>query len=138
MPVQIFRHSTSPLRALLAALLMVGWLLASNHCALGFMPAEPQAAACPGCHADGADKPAPAGEIKDCCHALLGVPADAGKVSAKYDPTHFTLIVFAVLDFEPTAEVAGRVCAADPPGARSFSELVLHRSLHSHAPPVRA
>ena len=133
-----FRHSAFPLRALLAALLMVGWLLASNHCALGFMAAEPQAAACPGCHANGAEKPAPAGGIKDCCHTLLGVPADTSKTTVHYDATLFTLIVFTVFDSEPTAEVATRVCATGPPEARSFSELVLQRSLHSHAPPVRA
>ena len=138
--MKTFRHHSSPLRALLVALLMTAWLVASNHCAFGLMQRTSQTAAthatCHSCKSE-PSKPQPAsGGDRECCKALQGLPADTAKVEAKYDTTLFALLDF-VMTAVPLAVAAPPVVARDtvPPRALSFAERILQRSVLSHAPP---
>lgn len=141
--MKIFRHHFSPLRALVVALIMVAWVVASNHCAFGLMKGTAQSAGahagCHNCQSEPA-KPLPAsGGDRECCKALQGLPADTAKVEAKYDTALFALLDFA-LTVEPTRVAAQTAVACDtgPPRALSFAERILQRSVLSHAPPCLA
>lgn len=138
--VKTFRHHSSPLRALVVAVLMTAWLVASNHCAIGLMKPVPGTAAvhavCHSCQPVPM-KPQPAsGGDRECCKALQGMPADTAKVDVKYDAALFTLIDFVVTAV-PSAVAPQTTRALDtgPPRSISFAELILQRSLLSHAPP---
>ena len=138
--MKTFRHHSSPLRTLVVALLMVAWLVASNHCAFGLMKRTSQTTAnhatCHSCKSE-PSKPQPAsGGDRECCKALQGLPADTAKVEAKYDTALFALLDFA-LTAVPSAVAAQAVLACDtgPPRALSFAERILQRSVLSHAPP---
>ena len=129
-------------RVFTVALLMVGWLLATNHCALGLMKPGPQAKSEHGhCHGGSEDsgKKLPADGMRECCRALNAAPVQA-KVDVKFDPTKFQLHLYAV-----SLELAARIAAPSttslfsdtgPPRAMSFAESVLQRSLLGHAPPL--
>ena len=137
--MKTIRHST-PLRALVAAVLMAAWLVASNHCAIGLMKPVPGTAAihasCHGCKSEPM-KPQPAsGQDRECCKALQGMPADTAKVDVKYAAALFTLVDFAVTAMPP-AVVPLTMPALDtgPPRSISFAERILQQSLLSHAPP---
>ena len=136
-----FRRHSSHLRALVVAVLMTAWLVASNHCAIGLMkPAAGTTAAHSVCHACKSEpmKPQPAsGGERECCKALQAMPADAAKADVKYDATLFTLLDF-VVTVAPAAAAPQTTRALDtgPPRSISFAELILQRSLLSHAPPL--
>jgi hypothetical protein len=138
--VKTFRHHSLPLRALIVAGLMVAWLVASNHCAIGLMKPQPGTAAvhavCHNCQSEPM-KPQPAsGGDRECCKALQGMPADTAKVDVKYDAALFTLIDFVAAAVPlPTEPQAARALDTGPQRSISFAELILQRSLLSHAPP---
>ena len=133
----------SLIRTVFVAMTLMSWFVLSNHCALGHMASSVQAQkehAC--CHNDA---PKPAQEPVDgkqgtrCCKSLRAVVPDGVK-STEFTPP---MVLIAVLAEEFTREVqTGGVAVAvgvtGPPRAASFSELVLHRSLRSHAPPFLA
>ena len=138
--MKTFRCQSSPLRALVVAALMMAWLVASNHCAIGLMkPPAGNAAAHSACHSCKSEpmKPQPAsGGDRECCRALQGLPADVAQVDMKYDTSLFTLLDFAVTAlFSPSTPPAVRALATGPPPSISFAELILQRSLLAHAPP---
>ena len=138
--MKTFRHHSSPFRALLIAVLMTAWLVASNHCAIGLMkPAPGTAAVHAGCHACQSEpmKPQPAsGGDRECCKALQGMPADTAKVEVKYDAPLFTQLDFVVTVVPSSAAPqTASALATGPPRSISFAELILQRSLLSHAPP---
>lgn len=125
---------------------LAGWLVLSNHCALGRMAPgavamkEKKAHEC--CH-NGASqpekKPVDGSEGMECCkslHALM--PADAKLPVA-------SLLEIGVLPEEWSVReiVQPELCPAapatgPPPDILGFAELVLNRSLLSHAPPLLA
>lgn len=93
-------------------------------------------ASCHGCKSEPM-KPQPAsGGARECCKALRGMPADTAKVDVKPDAALFTLLEF-VLTAVPSAAALQTATALDtgPPRPISFAELILQRSLPSHAPP---
>ena len=141
-----FLRCHRPTRALLAVLMLLGWFTATNHCALGLMQKSSAAKAehakcCSG-------KPAPAkddqprGETRECCKSIHAVPLPDAKVLAKYDASLFAVHAFAlptVLGSEAAAlDAQATLHDHGPPRAESFAELVLNRSLLSHAPPFTA
>ena len=135
------RQSSPPLRTLVVAALMMAWLVASNHCAIGLMkPSAGTAAAHSVCHSCKSEpmKPQPAsGGDRECCKALQGMPADMAKGDMKYDTSLFTLLDFAVTALcSPSTLPAVRALATGPPPSISFAELILQRSLLAHAPPA--
>jgi hypothetical protein len=127
------------MRVLLAGLLMLGWIVAGNHCALGLMSAsaEKKAETCPGCHTPSSPKLPASGGMQECCRALPSLPADLAKVQVAYDATLFAVLDFGLEEILAEVEAAAPRSVAEPPEVRTFSELVLQRSLRSHAPPVQ-
>ena len=141
-----FLRRHRPTRALLAVLMLLGWFTATNHCALGLMQKSPvakseHAKCCSG-------KPAPAkngetpGGGRECCKSIHAVPLPDAKGLAKYDASLFVIHAFAlhtVLGSEAAAlDALATLHDHGPPRAESFAELVLNRSLLSHAPPFTA
>ena len=132
------------LRIVIVALTLSGWFVLSNHCALGRMAQTPQAKKEHACCHNGDSKPArqPADGERDvqCCKSLHAVVPDGVKDAALTPPSFVVAILPSLLALE-TQTVEAVLLASDtgpPPRAASFSELVLHRSLRSHAPPFFA
>ena len=128
------------LRVFAVVATLTGWLVLSNHCALGAMGARPlmrQAHAC--CH-NGTSQPEKApGDKKgetECCKSLHAVAAGPAKTADLPSPVLAALVSWLSID-PPTPQVF-TIAFGDtgPPRALSFSELVLHRSLQSLAPPA--
>jgi hypothetical protein len=134
--VKAFRQF-APVRALLAGLLMLGWILAGNHCAFGLMTptAEQKTEVCP-CQ-PAPTTPAPS-ELQECCHPVPSLPADMAKVQVSFDASVVAVLDFAVVEVLAETEAMAPRFEGGPPGAQSFSELVLQRSLRSLAPPTQA
>ena len=139
--VKMIRHSPIAFRALLAGLLMVAWLVATNHCGLRLMPPAMQTAAshssCQHCHPEPEKQQPASGGAPECCKALHGIAEGPAKSAVRDETSHVITIAFAMTSAAlpagqriPTPHDTG-----PPPRVASFSELVLHRSLRSHAPP---
>jgi hypothetical protein len=132
--------TTASTRFLVVATMLLAWLVMTNHCALASLQGHQVAAdevTC--CHAKNLApvKEAPCQEQLECCQAVKA--SLSGKAEAKYDASKYTVQLYLLLrvlaaEFTPPAPVV----ALDhgPPRAGSFAELVLQRSLLSHAPPA--
>lgn len=131
------------LRIVVVMAAILGWIVLSNHCALGLMTGSRAAAnehQC--CHnGNGApEQPVPPDQSGPaCCKALSAVVPGALQVGAQ-EPvlTHLAFEVAWVATMHAAEKTDVVSCVGDigpPPRAASFSELVLHRSLRSHAPP---
>jgi hypothetical protein len=125
------------------AMTLMSWFVLSNHCALGRMASSAQAQkehAC--CHNDApkpAQEPVDGKQGAQCCKSLRAVVPDGVKSTELTPPMVLIAVLAAVLTREVQTEgVAAAVGDTGPPRASSFSELVLHRSLRSHAPPFLA
>jgi hypothetical protein len=120
-------------------LMMVAWFAISNHCALGTLIVFEAKTSVTAMHCHG-DRPAPAkngDEQTPCCKVLKAVAIS--KVNLEPNAIDFVLKEY------PTGDLAFGIWQAHthtleldtgPPGAVSFSELVLQRSLLAHAPPL--
>ncbi len=139
-----FRNNHS-LRIVAVVVTLLGWFVLSNHCALGRLApgvvAKKEKTAHECCHngsSQPAKKPADGKEGMQCCKSLHAlVPVDA-KLPVAFSVEIFTLpvewsILAAAPELSPAAPATG-----PPPDVPAFAELVLHRSLHSHAPPFLA
>ena len=123
---------------------LVGWFVLSNHCALGRVTQKAEVKKEHACCHNGDSQPAKApmdgGQGMQCCKSLHAVAPDAAKLGAL--PT--LLFLGAVpawvetLNLENKAVLVSTLDTGPPPRAASFTELVLHRSLRSHAPPFLA
>lgn len=123
------------------------WLVLSNHCALAEMlaaktaPVSTEERGCCKHHHAPANKEKPCPPMqKGCCKSLTVVVPDGTKL-----PAESLLKVVAVpvewLSILPLALPLESSLASDtgpPPDIPGFIELVLHRSLRSHAPPFAA
>ena len=131
-------------RTVITTMTLLGWFVLSNHCALGRMaPSAPAKDEHACCRNDSPSSPvqAPSGgkQGAECCksvHALIPDGIKAGELK----PSDFAVAILLALPADVILPVSAETIAADtgPPDARSFSELVLHRSLRSHAPPLLA
>ena len=121
----------------------IGWFVLSNHCALGEIGSHPAAQTQHGCcHNGGASQPVkePArGQDTECCKSLHVVMSAKEKLADVSPPSVAVVFTTWVLirDIQPQ-EVVVPFGDTGPPRGESFSELVLHRSLRSHAPPFLA
>lgn len=125
-------------RVAIVALLLVAWVIFTNHCALGMMPAAAQAAQKSERCCGGEKNPkhdAPDG-LRDCCN--IKVTTAPAKTEVHFDPSKIQLHFLVVRQW-CAAQVAKPEPAFPfdhgPPRVRSFAESVLQRSLLSHAPP---
>ncbi|HEY3900046.1 MAG TPA: hypothetical protein VGM54_15665 [Chthoniobacter sp.] len=127
-------------RSLVAAVMLLSWLVLTNHCALAaILPSATAKSIHAHCHAamhqDG--KKSPNQGIRECCQAVKA--SLTSKIVVKVDASSSALPVSVILAvLAPRADEPAVELLQDhgPPGAISFAEIVLQRSLLSHAPPV--
>ena len=128
-------------RCATVAITIFSWLAISNHCAFGAVAtkSEPSQSECP-FHSKPAKQKEQSTQVQ-CCKILRAVVSTAGK-SWTRDHTSFSDIdlYFEKLALIVTSRNALLPLLLDtgPPGARSFAELILQRSILAHAPPFLA
>ena len=140
MVVKLGRNS-EPFCALVVGMLMLGWLMLTNHCALGLMERPADASAEHACCNQGQNAPgqdSPSDGVFECCKAIHA--AIPGKAVLKFDATKFHLQIWATVQVlaRQAAVPQHPICVFDhgPPFVVSFAESVLQRSLLGHAPPL--
>jgi hypothetical protein len=125
----------------IALFMMFSWIAISNHCAFGAVATknEPSQSECP-FHSKPAKQKEQSTQVQ-CCKILRAVVSTAGK-SWTRDHTSFSDVdlYFEKLALIVTSRNALLPLLLDtgPPGARSFAELILQRSILAHAPPFLA
>jgi hypothetical protein len=125
-------------RCVIVVLAICSWLAISNHCAFAAVAtkSEPAESECP-FHSKPAKEREQSSQVQ-CCKVLRAVvpaqtkswtrdDANFSRVDLRFEDFEF----FAVLSDAPTPLFID----TGPPGARSFAELILQRSLLAHAPP---
>jgi hypothetical protein len=127
-------------RCVVVVSLLCSWLAISNHCAIAAVSAQTAATAseCP-FHSKPAKKETPAA-VQECCKTLRAIVAKAAKGWAR-DDAHFAVVDSSVslpIILTDTHATAPLLLDTGPPGASTFAELVLQRSLLAHAPPLIA
>lgn len=139
------RPFLSILRALGVMMLLVAWFAVSNHCALarvsGVSMQTDASVQRNCCSSEGGDSEQPAdGSEGMCCKSIRALPTEgAAKVVEANEAPLVTGWIWAGLTTSPEgvssleSTVAGKMRAEVP----SFAEVVLQRSLLSHAPPLR-
>lgn len=128
----------------IVAMTLSGWFVLSNHCALGRIAQTPQTekehACCHNADSKPATQPAEGGQGLQCCKSLRALVPDGAK-SFDLTPPNFVVAILASLlplEAQTDESVVPARNTGPPARAASFSELVLHRSLRSHAPPFLA
>lgn len=138
-----FIRTNRPLRMAAVLTALFGWFVLSNHCALSRVVQEAQVKQEHACCHNGASQPAQepidGNQGVQRCKSLHAVVTAAAKLP---------LVSSLEILVPPIAGPAFAIALADlgaaipatgpPPDVPSFVELVLHRSLHSHAPPFLA
>jgi hypothetical protein len=119
--------------------MLLSWLVVTNHCAMGLMLRPVNSAVMHAhCHSTGGDdsKQVPGDGVRECCRAIkanlpdqIAVPLDASQGESV---VHALILSIAAPALEPEL---GFFRDHGPPRAVSFAEIVLQRSLLSHAPP---
>jgi len=126
-------------RCVAVAIAICSWIAISNHCAFSAVVAQTDAtqSACP-FHSQPAKTPPQPGGIQ-CCRILRAILPTFTKGWARNDAGVSDVDLY----FEELAIIANSQSATSPllldtgpPGARSFAELILQRSILAHAPPV--
>jgi hypothetical protein len=137
----VSQQTTGLGRFLLVMLTMVAWFSISNHCALGAIIAIETKASTTAMHCHGG-QPAPSksgDEQTPCCKVLKAVTI--AKVDIGANTVDFVLKEYPAAGLVAEisqAQTQTRGLDTGPPGALSFSESVLQRSILAHAPPALA
>lgn len=123
------------------------WLVLSNHCALAEMLAVKAAPPSSEEHGCCNHHPAPAKDRKpcppmqqECCKSLTVVVPGGAKmpVASSLEIVALSVEWLAVLTLALPEQNRAAPDTGPPPDVPGFVELVLHRSLRSHAPPFAA
>jgi hypothetical protein len=118
--------------------MMFSWIAISNHCAFGAVAtkSEPSQSECP-FHSKPAKQKEQSTQIQ-CCKTLRAVVTTLAKSWTRND-TDFSDVDLCFKEFALIAysrsQPAPLFLDTGPPGARTFAELILQRSLLAHAPP---
>jgi hypothetical protein len=126
-------------RCAVVLIAICSWFAISNHCAFAAMATKTDSAqtGCP-FHSKPA-KPEPS--QLQCCKILRAVVLAQTKSWARDDAKFFHVDLcaeeFPLVEFLPNAKASSSLDTG-PPGAHSFAELILQRSLLAHAPPIVA
>ena len=127
-------------RISLAGVTLVGWFAISNHCALAALAIEEPAEQHSHCHQPQSPENDSSDQKTPCCKILRALIAKHTAVNNgnSWQPVD----CLKTVDGTGGGEIGSRrICAeldTGPPVAVSFAELVLQRSLFSHAPPALA
>jgi hypothetical protein len=118
--------------------MMFSWIAISNHCAFGAVAtkSESSQSECP-FHSKPAKQKEQSTQIQ-CCKTLRAVVPTLAKSWTRND-TDFSDVdlcfkAFALIAYS-RSQPAPLFLDTGPPGARTFAELILQRSLLAHAPP---
>jgi hypothetical protein len=128
-------------RCAVVLMAICSWFAVSNHCAFAAVATKIHAAQteCP-FHSKPA-KQKPESSQLQCCKILRAVVFAQTKSwardDAKFSDAGLHVEEFARLVLSDNARVSLPLDTG-PPGAHSFAELILQRSLFAHAPPFRA
>ncbi|MEO6787114.1 MAG: hypothetical protein ABI318_13365 [Chthoniobacteraceae bacterium] len=139
-----FIRTNSVVGILVALITLLGWLALSNHCALGLMAktaaAHEEHSCCHNGKPESTNAPGHASPSPECCKSLHAVTPAEAKLPATFAPVLAMLpsAWIIALDAQVPAESASAADNGSPPDVPNFTELVLHRSLRSHAPPLIA
>jgi hypothetical protein len=123
------------------AVAICSWIAISNHCAFDAVASEMHKAQteCP-FHSKPAKQKKQSPQVQ-CCKVLRAVVLAKTKNWAR-DDAKFSDAVLCIEESTPFASslpaVVPLLLDTGPPGALSFSELILQQSLHAHAPPILA
>lgn len=123
-------------------LTMMAWLSISNHCVLGALEAHAGKLVAH-CH-DHQSSPAQSGDgdqESPCCKTLRATVANPVKApEAQPDTSLFAYAFVSQIHIYDDRQLERVSYFADtgPPGSSTFTELVLQRSMRSHAPPSLA
>ena len=118
--------------------MMFSWIAISNHCAFGAVAtkSEPSQSECP-FHSKPAKQKEQSTQIQ-CCKTLRAVVPTLAKSWTRND-TDFSDVDLCFKEFALIAYSRSQPTPlfldTGPPGARTFAELILQRSLLAHAPP---
>jgi hypothetical protein len=129
------------------AVVIFGWIVLSNHCALAELlavkaaPVSTEQVGCCNHHPAPAEGERPCPSMPEgCCKSLTVVVPDSTKIPVASFlelcalPDEWMLAFIVALPEPPDVAVP----TGPPPDAPAFVELVLNRSLLSHAPPSAA
>lgn len=136
----------SAVRVLAGTMAGLSWLLISNHCtivsATEANEVKPSEHVCPMHASAPIHRQAPAKQLGDqlCCKNLQATAAKLSLVRVLPVRTSLMAVLSDPFPFEIRVEATTPSLCLDtgPPPSRSFSELVLQRSLLAHAPPIVA
>ena len=123
-------------------LILAAWFMASNHCALGLMQGARACGTHTACCSGKGESPAQPhdkGPIKECCKAIHATLPSSSTETVTQPVLDFVPATAALCDvlFVPRENAGVFYLETGPPReARTFAELVLKRSLRSHAPPT--
>lgn len=133
-------RTSRALRTILVLATMLGWGMLSQRCALGqLLTAKQAAAAQHSCCQKSQPQPSQAPRTAECCKTLNVLVPDSARLPAELDsaqlllPAEWSLVLHLALPEQSAAPTA-----SPPPDVPAFTELVLQRSLLSHAPPQAA
>ena len=132
---------TAVTRCAVVAIAICSWIAVSNHCAFAAVAREigKAQADCP-FHSKPAKQKEQSSQVQ-CCKILRAVvfakTKDWTRDDAKFCVENFPVQTSAFVAFSPRV-VAPLLLDTGPPGAFSFAELILQRSLRTHAPPFVA
>jgi hypothetical protein len=129
-------------RCAVVAIAVCSWIAVTNHCAFAAAANEidkPQSE-CP-FHSKPAKQKDRSSPIQ-CCKILRAVvfakTKDWTRDDAKFCDANFLVQTGGTFIVHPSRVVAPLLLDTGPPGAFSFAELILQRSLLAHAPPLIA
>jgi hypothetical protein len=129
-------------RYVVVAVAICAWIAVTNHCAFAAVAREigNTQSECP-FHAKPAKHEKQSSQV-ECCKILRAVifakVRDWARDDGKLLDANFSIQTSGALVFPPSRVVAPLLLGTGPPGAFSFAELILQRSLLSHAPPFLA
>ena len=132
---------TATTRLVVVAIAICSWIAVSNHCAFAAVAPETNKAPteCP-FHSKPAKQKEQSSQVQ-CCKILRAVvfakAKDWARDDAKFCDVNFPVLASAFVAYSPQA-VAPLLLDTGPPNAFSFAELILQRSLLTHAPPFVA
>ena len=126
-------------RYLVVAIAICSWFAISNHCAFAAATTKTDSVqtACPFHSKQAKQKQEPA--QLQCCRILravvIGQTKGWARDDSKFSDVDLRLKEFAHLALSHNTQTSLPLDTG-PPGARSFAELILQRSLLAHAPPL--
>jgi len=132
---------TATTRFAVVAIAICSWIAVSNHCAFAAVASEidDSQTECP-FHSKPAKQKEQSSQVQ-CCKVLRAVvfakTKDWARDDAKFCDAIFTVQAGGFVAYSLPA-LAPLLLDTGPPGAFSFAELILQRSLLAHAPPFVA